>query len=75
MGDGAASGHPADIAGIDHLVRTEAVLVLQLAFKEVGERGETNMRMLADVHAGTRCITGFEHMVEKHEGPDIAAFG
>ncbi|MNY82339.1 hypothetical protein D3C86_2243730 [compost metagenome] len=49
--------------------------MLQLAFKQVGERGETDVWMLADVHARARRITGFEHVVEKHEGPDIAAFG
>jgi hypothetical protein len=33
------------------------------------------MRMLADVHAFTRRVTGFEHVIKKHERPDAAALG
>lgn len=74
VGNGAAGGHPADVTGLYHLIGAKAVLVQEFAFKQVGEGGQANMRMLADIHAAARGIAGLEHMVEKHEGPDATAF-
>ncbi len=71
----AAGGHPADFAGAHALVAAEAVLVQQLTLEQVGEGGEADMRMLADVHAAAGGVIRFQHMVEKHEGADTAAFG
>ena len=74
VGNRAAGGHPADIAGLHHLVRAKAVLVLQGAFKQVGEGGQADVGMLADIHAVTRCVAGRQHMIEKYKGTDAAAF-
>ena len=74
VGNRAAGGHPADIAGLHHLVRAKAVLMLQDAFKQVSKGGQADMGMLADIHAVTRCVAGRQHVVEKHKGPDAAAF-
>ncbi|MNH14314.1 hypothetical protein D3C79_739050 [compost metagenome] len=75
MGNGAASGHPADFTGLDPLIRAQAVLVLDLALEQVGESRQADMRMLADVHAAPGRVLGFEHVVEEHERPDTAALG
>ncbi|MCY1447693.1 hypothetical protein D9M71_643230 [compost metagenome] len=73
VGDAASGGHPADIAGAHQLVRAEAVLVLHLAFVKVGEGGQADMRMLANVHALAGREIAAEHVIEEHERPDAAA--
>lgn len=75
VGDGAAGGHPADISGVHHLVGTQAVLVLEFSFEQVGEGGQADMRMLADIHASPGRVGGLQHVIEEHERPDAAAFG
>ncbi|MCY1446780.1 hypothetical protein D9M71_633670 [compost metagenome] len=75
VGDTAPGGHPADVAGTHQLVGAEAVLVLHLAFVEVGEGGQADMRMLANVHALAGGEIAAEHVVEEHERPDAAAAG
>lgn len=72
VGNGAPCGHPADIARAHQLVRTQAVLVLQLAFEQVGEGGQADMRMLGNVHAFAGRVVMLQHMIEEHEGADAA---
>ncbi|MNQ49830.1 hypothetical protein D3C85_637500 [compost metagenome] len=69
------SGHPADITGSDYLIRAKAVLVLDLTFEQIRERRQTDVRVLSDIHTFARRINRLEHVVEKHERPDAAAFG
>ncbi|MNQ92681.1 hypothetical protein D3C85_1081120 [compost metagenome] len=75
MGDAVAGGHPADVTGLDPLVRTQAVLVLQFALEQVGEGGQADMRMLAHVHALAGGVVRLQHVVEEHEGANVAAMG
>lgn len=75
MGYGTAGRHPADVTRFHQLIRAKAVLVLDFSFEQVGQSRQANMRMLTDVHAFACRIAGFEHVVEKHEGPDAAALG
>ena len=75
MGNGRPGGHPADIAGAYQLIRAQAVLVLDLAFKQIGQGRQTNMRMLSDIHPLTGWVVRQQHVVEKHKWPDTAAFG
>ncbi|MNZ89507.1 hypothetical protein D3C78_1084340 [compost metagenome] len=72
MGNGATRGHPADVPGLDPLIRAKAVLVQDLAFEQVGEGRKADMRMLTDVHAIAGGVIGFEHVIEKHERSDTA---
>ncbi len=48
--------------------------MLQRAFKQVGEGGQADMRVLADIHAAARCVAGGQHMVEKYKRSDATAF-
>ncbi|MNJ61342.1 hypothetical protein D3C77_571250 [compost metagenome] len=75
MSNRAASGHPADVSGFDPLIGAETVLVQQFAFEQVGEGGQADMGVLADIHTFACGVVGFEHVVEKNERPDASALG
>ena len=70
MDDAAAGGHPVDRTRPDCLHRAEAVAVNDLAFEQVGDGGETDVRMRADVDALTGGEIGRAHVVEEDERPD-----
>ena len=72
MRNATASGHPADIARFDSLIRAQAVLVLQLTLEQVGQCRQADMRMLGDIHAAADGVVLLEHVIEKHEGTDAA---
>src|SRR5690606_14454370 len=60
------------VAGANPLIGAQAVLVLQLAFEQVGEGGQADMRMLRNVQAAASGVVLFEHVVEEYEGTDAA---
>jgi hypothetical protein len=66
----AAGRHPVDGAGLDHLVRAQTVAVIDLAFEEIGDGGEVDMRMRPHVHPLARREHGRPHVIEEHERPD-----
>jgi hypothetical protein len=70
-----ACRHPADIARLHVLFGAKAVLVQDLAFEQVRQRRQADMRVLAYVHAMAWGVVRFEHMVEEHERADTAALG
>jgi hypothetical protein len=51
-------------------MRAEAVSVHDLPFKEVGHRGEVDVRMRANVDPSPWCQLGRPHVIEEDEGPD-----
>src|SRR5690606_34968616 len=63
-------GHPVDLAGMDRLLGADAVPVHDLAFEQVGDRGQPDVRMRT--HVDTARQARFElyraHVVEKDEG-------
>nr|BFE95185.1 hypothetical protein GCM10020185_57210 [Pseudomonas brassicacearum subsp. brassicacearum] len=50
-------------------------LCWSFSFEQVGEGGQADMRMLADIHASPGRVGGLQHVIEEHERPDAAAFG
>ena len=70
MGDAAAGGHQVHGAGLDFPDIALAVAVHDAAVKQIGDGGEPDMRMRANVHA----LAGHElhrpEMVEEDEGAD-----
>ena len=51
-------------------MRAEAVPVHNLPFKEVGHRGEVDVRMRSNVDPLPWCQLGWPHVIEEDEGPD-----
>src|SRR5690606_8472668 len=74
MHDAASCRHPVHFTGTDHQIVAEAVLMADLAFKEPGQRGETDVRMGTHVHGLAGPQYHWPEMVEKHEGTHAAAF-
>ncbi|MNT36887.1 hypothetical protein D3C72_1729980 [compost metagenome] len=72
MGDAAAGGHPVDIAGADHLVRTQRVTVADGARPQIGDGGQADMRMRAHVDGRTGVHERRAHLVDEHERADAA---
>src|SRR5690606_8831967 len=73
MHDAASCRHPVHLAGTDHEVVAEAVLVTDLTCEEPGQRGEADVRMGAHVHG----LAGLQYyrteMIEEHEGAHAEA--
>jgi hypothetical protein len=65
-------GHPVDLAGLDRLHLAHAVAVGHLALEQIGEGGEPDMRMRADVDVARepRGELRRPHVVEEDERPD-----
>jgi hypothetical protein len=65
--------HPVDRARLDPLIGAEAVAVMHGAAIEIGDRGQPDMRMRADIDP----LPGHElrraHLVEEDERPDHLA--
>ena len=51
MDDAAAGGHQVDRARLDHRVSADAVAMLDRAFEQIGDGGEVDVRVRANVHA------------------------
>ncbi len=73
MNDAAARRHPVHVAGADRFDVARAVAVNHLAFEQIGQRRQADMRMRTHV----RPVSGAKHrrpeMVEEDEGTDHAA--
>ena len=73
MGDAAPGRHQVHRAGLDFLDIALAVAVHDAAVEQIGDGGEPDMRMRANVHA----LAGHElhrpEMIEEDEGPDHLA--
>ena len=75
MDDAASGGHAEiDRPRADGLHVAEAVAMDDLAVKQIGDRGEPDVRMRTHIHAVARCHLHGPEMVQEDERPD-AAFG
>ena len=72
MHDAAPGRHPVDAPGLNRLMRAQAVAMVELAFEQIGDRGQVDVRVGADVGA----VAGLErrgaHVIEEDEGPNEA---
>src|SRR6185369_5214153 len=72
VGDAAPGVHPVDGARVDHLRRAERVAMEELAFEQIGDGGEVDVRVWAHVET----LAGFEarraEFIPEDEGPDHA---
>ena len=73
MHNAASGDHPVDVTGTHHLPATEAIVVGQRAFVEIGDRGEADVRMRAYIKPATRHPIHGTDRVEEHEWPDLPA--
>ncbi len=73
MHDAAPGGHPVDLARLNPLHVAEAVAVLELALEQVGDGGETDVRMRTHVETRPSLEGDRPHLVEEDEGPDHPA--
>ena len=75
VGDAASGDHDIDRAGSQGLVHAQRVGMVHLAFEQIGQGGQADMRVRAHIHA----IAGREgrraHFIEEDERPDPAALG
>jgi hypothetical protein len=73
MGDAMARHHPVDGPRLDPLVGAERIAMMHGAAIEIGDRGQSDMRMRADIDP----LPGHElrraHLVEEDERPDHLA--
>ncbi len=70
MDDAGARGHQIDRAGADHLVGAQTVAVLDRAVEQIGDGGEIDVRVGADVHAAAGRQTGGAELVDEDERSD-----
>src|SRR5690606_32057995 len=77
MRDAASRGHPIHFAGTDRLLRSHAVPMHDLAFEQVRDRCEPDVRMRphVDVARNTRFERDWAHVIEEDEGADHPAGG
>ena len=72
--DAAAGRHEVHGTGLDELPIAQAVAVHDLAFEEVSDRREPDVRMRAHGDAVVRRKHGGPHVIEEHERPHHAPF-
>ena len=76
MHDAVAGGHQIDGTGLDPLHGAEAVAVVHGAAEQIGDRGQADMRVRADVAIAA---AGLErrraHMIKKDKGADALPAG
>ena len=65
-----AGGHQIDRAGADHLVAADAVAMADRAVEQIGDGGEVDVRVGADVHALARRQARGAELVDEDERPD-----
>ena len=75
MHDAAPGRHQVHGSRLDQLAVAQAVAMHDLAFEQVGDRREADVRMRPHVDAAARRKHGRAHVIEKHERPDHAALG
>ena len=72
LADETKFGHPIDVISTDHQPATEAIVVDQRACVEMGDRGESAVRMRASIKpAARRAIPGTA--IEEHAWPELPA--
>ena len=69
MDDAAAGCHQVDRAGLDHLMRADAVAMLDRAVEQISDRREIDVRMRAHVHALSGRKPRRAELVDEDEGP------
>ena len=72
VGDAAPGVHPVDVAGLDRLRRAQRVAMEDLAFEQIGDGGEVDVRMRAHVEALARFEARRAELVPEDERPDHA---
>ena len=72
MHDAAAGRHEVHGAGLNQLPIAQAVAMHDLAFEQIRDRREPDVRMRAHGDAVARRKHGGPHVIEKHERPDHA---
>ena len=72
MGDAATGDHPVDLVGLDGLLHADTVPMHDLAGKQVGHRGEADVRMRAHVDGfgNSRRESHWADVVEENERAD-----
>src|SRR5579863_2784964 len=73
MHDTAAGDHPVDRARSNRLHGAEAVAVNDLAVEQVGDGGQSDMRVWTHVQATPGAQYGRSHLIEEDKRPDHAA--
>ena len=73
MHDAAAGPHPVDRTWLDGLLGAETVAVQDLAFEQVSDRRQVDVRVGTDVDALVGQELGRAHLVEEDERPDHLA--
>ena len=68
MRDAFSGDHPVHVAGHDLLLGADAVAMHDLAFEQIRDGRETDVRMRRDVHL----LRGRSHVIEEHERTDVA---
>src|SRR5262249_38906104 len=68
--DAAARGHPVHLAGTDGLLHSGGVAVHDLAGKQVGDRGKSDVRMRPHVCGARQSLRQLDRtqMIEEYEG-------
>ena len=66
-------GHPVHLAGIDGLEAAQAVAMKDLALEQIGDRGQADMGVRANIDAFARAEHRGTHLVPENEGPDHLA--
>ena len=74
MDDAAARRHPVDRARFDRLHAAETISMNDRAGKQIGDRGQADMRMGPHVDAPARRELGRSHLIEKDERSDATPF-
>ncbi len=70
VADALAGGHQIDRAGLDPLHRPDAVAMLERALEQVGDGGEVDVGVRADVHALVDAKPRRAHLIEEDERAD-----
>src|SRR5689334_22715295 len=70
MRDSAAGCHPIHVAWVNRLRESKAVPVQDLAFEQIRDRCQADMRMRPDIQPLSSQKLPWSHLVEKDERPD-----
>src|SRR3954463_5198393 len=72
MRDAAAGRHPVDLARPNRLDYAKTIAMLDFAFEQIRDRGQTNMRMRPHIDTCARRKLHRPHVIQKNKGPDHA---
>src|SRR6476469_6736115 len=74
MNDAFPGGHQIDRARLDHLMRADAVAMLDRPFEQISDGGEVDVRVRPNVHALAGGKPRGPELVYEDEGPDHRPF-